>query len=126
VTLGSAPTVVALQSTGAAAREAAGAHTWLIISGVSTPASPGTVYQVSVSVPTSANAAEREPRRVGQINFFDLVPHEGHAGRTDKSFSFDVTNVVRGGANPSVTIAPRRAVSGDVQVTVGSVQLVRR
>src|SRR4029079_13299845 len=43
VTLGSAPTVLALRATGAAAREAAGAHTWLIISGVSAPASPGTV-----------------------------------------------------------------------------------
>jgi tyrosinase len=126
VTLGSAPTVLALRPTAAAARETAGAHTWLIISGVSAPASPGTVYQVSVSQPASANAAEREPRRVGTLNFFDAVPHQGHAARTDKAFAFDVTGIVRSGANPSVTIAPRRQVAGNAQVTVGSVQLVRR
>jgi tyrosinase len=109
------------------AAHAKGTHSWLILSGVSVTKSPDEVYEVYLNLPEKASKEQLEAYRIGVISFFDLVPQEGHPGRKDKAFSFDVTGVLKGGnAQVSVTVAPRNSVDSSVQVTVGNIEIVRR
>jgi tyrosinase len=129
VTLGTSPTRVALQPAAGAGRETAAAkRVALVLSGISVPAAPDTVYHVYVNVPDNADAAAREARRVGQVNFFDLVAHPGHPARADKTLVFDITKQAgtAGASNVNVTFAPRGEVSGGVTPTIGEMQIVRR
>jgi tyrosinase len=128
VTLGNESKRVALKPVATPeAAHAKGTHKWLILSGVSVTKSPDDVYEVYLNLPENAGAEQREAYRVGVINFFDLVPQDGHPGRKDKFFSFDVTGVLKSSnAEATVTVAPRNNVDPSVQVTVGNIEIVRR
>lgn len=106
-------------------REGARGQSWLVISGVTTNTAPGTIYEVFLNLRDPSNARERKARRVGQINFFDALPEEGHAGREDKVFSFRI-GAIRTGSEPTITVLPRASVSSDVRVVVRHIEVIRR
>ena len=128
VSLGAGETRVALAPRATRETLRAG-RDFLVLSGLTAPAAPGTLYHVYLNLPANASAEDRRARRVGFINFFDLSAHEKHQPRRDRSFAFDVTDVLRasgGSATPSVSIVPRNAVNANVRPTVAEVQIVRQ
>ena len=109
----------------------------LVIRNYRAEAQPGVVYNVYLELPGSGEGGSGEGYFVGSINFFGLVPHDGHEGHAGTgsaaSISFDITDLAKRlraeGAlsdTPTVTIVPAGEPVADAKPIIGEIALVEQ
>jgi len=148
VQLGSAPVTVSLQqppSTAAGLGDLAQMVTnlgptrrlFLVIRSLSAEAQPGALFHIFLELPTDATASPDSSNKIGSINFFDAVGHDGHSAAAatpqQKFFSFDITDLAkrlaaegRLTATPRLTFAPSNELETEARPVVGEITLIEQ
>jgi len=104
----------------------------IILRNISSEVHPNVIYNVFLNLPASAAPQAESASRIGQLSFFDLVPHEGHAPQVGRFFRFDITTSVKAlaaknalGDGLSLTIAPRGEAAANAKPVIGEIVVVR-
>lgn len=104
----------------------------VILRNISSEVHPNVIYNVYLNLPASAAPQAESANRIGQISFFDLVSHEGHAAQPGRFLRFDVTTTVKAlatknalGDGLSLTIAPRGQAAANAKPVIGEIVVVR-
>jgi tyrosinase len=109
----------------------------LVIRGYRAEAQPGVTYDVYLDLPATGAAGAGEGHYVGTLNFFGVVPHDGHEGHgataSPAAISFDVTELAKRlkaegelSDTPTVTIVPAGEPATDAKPVVGEIALVEQ
>jgi hypothetical protein len=107
-----------------------GKRLYLVLKNLQANTQPGVLYNIYCDLPANAH-------KVGTINFFDAVGHDGHNNTSpspnDKSVSFDITQVAKKlratgllKDKPVLTIAPSGQPDANAQPVIGEIQLVEQ
>jgi len=138
VTLSPAPTAAAAAPAPFTARvEALPAEKqlYLVIKNFRADMQPGVVYQVYLDLPPAGAPNTGEGHYVGTLNFFGVVPHDGHEGHAGSSaaITFDVTELAKRlkaegelSDTPTVTIVPSGMPAEEAKPVVGEIAIVEQ
>jgi tyrosinase len=96
---------------------------------------PGVIYDIYLDLPPAGAPNGGEGHYVGSLNFFGVVPHDGHESHTASAavMTFDITDLSRRLKSegqltntPTVTIVPAGAPAEDSKPVIGEITIVEQ
>ncbi len=106
---------------------------YLVLKNSVAAAQPGVVYDVFLDVPAGTTPSTDDPHYAGTINFFGTVGMASMPGGVARTFSLDITDVVRRlgaqntlSATPSVLIVPSGQPDAAANPVIGQIQILEQ
>src|SRR5262249_53721011 len=108
---------------------------YLMIKNYRADLQPGVIYNVYLDLPPAGAPNAGEGHYVGSINFFGVVPHDGHESHTASAavMTFDITELARRLKSeglltdtPTVTIVPSGEPVEDSKPVIGEISIVEQ
>jgi tyrosinase len=108
---------------------------YLMIKNYRADLQPGVIYNVYLDLPPAGAPNGGEGHYVGSINFFGVVPHDGHESHAASAavMTFDITELAKRlksegqlTSTPTVTIVPSGEPTEDSKPVIGEISIVEQ